>query len=143
MVLAMPGVAGLGQRVLAGSQQPDASSLAASLDQLGFQVNPANVLQIRAALLTEADRLDKVLGRHGRTLHVRAPAADPVSGVTEQLLNPKIDGLTDQFKAYVGALKAAGAVLADTARRYGFAEQQINDSFKQQDQDPGLEGTPR
>lgn len=143
MVLAMPGVAGLGQRVLAGAEGPQALSLAASLDQLGFQVNPENVLQIRAALLGEAERLGDLLFVHSRTLHIRAPAADPVSGATEQLLNPKIDRLSDQFQAYVDALKAAGAVLAGTARGYGFTEQQITDSFKEQNQNPESEGTPR
>lgn len=143
MVLAMPGVAGLGQRVLAGSQGPTDPSLAASLDHLGMQVNPENVLQIRAALLTEADRLDSLLGRHGRTLRIRAPAPDPVSGPTEALLNPKIDRLTDQFKAYVHALKAAGGVLKATAQQYGYTEQQITDSFKSQEQNSGMEGMPR
>lgn len=143
MVLAMPGVEGLGQRVLAGSPGPTDPSLAASLDHLGMQVNPENVLQIRAALLTEADRLDAMLQRHYTSLGIRAPAPDPVSGATEQVLNPKIHRLTDQFKAYVGALKAAGAELAGTAQGYGYTEQQITDSFKTQGQDSASEGMPR
>lgn len=143
MVLAMPGVDGLGQRALAGSPGPTDPSLAASLNHLGMQVTPENVLHIRAALLTEADRLDVLLQRHYTSLGIRAPAPDPVSEVTETVLNPKIDGLTDQFKAYVGALKAAGAVLAGTAQGYGYTEQQITDSFKALGQDSASEGMPR
>lgn len=143
MVLAMPGVAGLGQRVLAGSQGPTDPSLAASLDHLGIQVAPENVLQIRASLLAEADRLDALLQRHYTSLGIRAPAPDPVSGATEHVLNPKIRLLTDQFKAYVGALKTAGAVLAGAAQGYGYTEQQITDSFKAQEQGSTSEGMPR
>lgn len=143
MVLAMPGVAGLGQRVLAGSQGPPDPSLAASLDHLGMQVNPENVLRIRTALLAEADRLDGLLRRHSRTLRIRAPAADPVSGAAEAALNPKIDLLAVQFQAYIDGLTAAGDVLAGTARGYGYTEQQVKDSFDPAKQGSGSEGTPR
>lgn len=143
MVLAMPGVAGLGQRVLAGSQGPTDPSLAASLDHLGMQVNPENVLQIRTALLAEAERLADMLRVHSWELRVRAPAPDPVSEAAEATLNPKIDRLAAQFQAYVDALKNAGGVLEATARTYGYTEQQVKDSFDPAKQGSGLEGMPR
>lgn len=143
MVLAMPGVEGLGQRVLAGSPGPTDPSLAASLDHLGMQVNPENVLQIRASLLGEADRLDALLHIYLLQLWVRAPAKDPVSIPTADLLNQKIGGLAEQYKAYVNALTAAGAVLEGTARAYGYTEQQVKDSFRPDKQGPESEGMPR
>lgn len=139
----MPGVAGLGQRVLAGSQGPTGPSLAASLDHLGMQVNPENVLHIRAALLTEADRLDALLHTYLLQLWVRAPAKDPVSIPAANLLNQKIGGLADQYKEYVNALTTAGDVLAAAARAYGYTEQQVKDSFDPNKQGPEFEGMPR
>lgn len=143
MVLAMPGVDGLGQRALAGSPGPTDPSLAASLNHLGMQVTPENVLHIRAALLTEADRLHALLQTYLLQLWVRAPAKDPVSITAAELLNQKIGGLADQYKAYVNALTGAGAVLAGTARTYGYTEQQVKDSFDPNKQRPGLERMPR
>lgn len=143
MVLAMPGVDGLGQRALAGSPGPTDPSLVASLNHLGMQVTPENVLHIRAALLTEAERLGDLLRLHGWELRVRAPAPDPVSAAAEMTLNPKIDLLTTQFQAYVDTLKTAGGVLAATARTYGYTEQQVKDSFDRSKQGLGLEGMPK
>lgn len=127
MVLVMVGVEGLGRRVMAGSQSPLAADLGARLDQLGLQVNTDNVLQVGKALLTEADRLRRVLYKARPTLRMLPPGGDPVSGPATDALNEKLDGLSAQCEAQVNALRGAAAVLADTARAYGKTEQEIHD----------------
>ncbi len=129
MVAAVTGVQGLGRRALAGEAWPQATGLAADLDHLGMQVTPANVLQVRNAVLGEARRLNLVLKLHRGSLRVGLCGGDPVSGPAAELFNQKIDALVAQCQGYVDGLRRAGLALEQTARDYGHAEQQITDSF--------------
>ena len=104
-------------------------SLAADLDQLGLQVTPANVLQVRNALRGETERLGQLLVRYDGALPVQPHAADPVSVAAAPLFNEKIAALRQQCQGYVDALSQAGLELERTAREYGQAEQQIQQSF--------------
>ncbi len=94
-----------------------------------MQVTQENVLAVRKTLLAEAVQLDGLLSLHSRTLRVRAPAGDPVSGPAAELLNEKLEGLKVQFQTHVNALKAAGNALTVTAQAYGYTEEQIKASF--------------
>jgi len=95
-----------------------------------MQVTPANVLQIRNALLAESQLLhDKVLAAQ-RQVHVGKPGNDEVSESAAEGFNTKIKALLDQCQAYVDALAAAAGNLSQMAKSYGHTEQQINDSFK-------------
>ncbi|HTF46914.1 MAG TPA: hypothetical protein VK735_05640 [Pseudonocardia sp.] len=138
----MTGEVGLGQRALSGARSAPEQALAGSLDALGLQVNRDNVLQVRNALKAEWVRLSDLMVYHGPMLHVGECGPDPVSGPAAELFNDKVKALADQCNGYVQALGASADMLEQTARAYGYAEDQIEASFTAfQDSHPS--GAPR
>jgi uncharacterized protein YukE len=110
-----------------GSRLSPAAEVRSSVGAM--QVTPANVLQIRNALLAESQLLsDKVAVATGRAT-VGKPGQDPVSETASDGFNQKIKALMDQCHGYVNALTEAAASLEQTAKSYGHTEQQINESF--------------
>lgn len=133
---------GLGRRVVGAAETPHTASLAASLDDLGFQVDRDTVLQTGAALLAEAHRLEKLVRSHRPALRMQPPAGDLVSGPAADEFNTKIQALADQCEADARVLTAAAVKLADDARRYGFTEQEITAVFGEVPAAPGGPGAP-
>ncbi len=86
-LLTMSGVQGLGQRAAAAGGP---SGMASSLDHLGLQVNPENVLKVRAMLMAEADRLYHDMWRYEPQSMVRLCGGDPVSRQAMDGFNVKI-----------------------------------------------------
>jgi len=105
-------------------------SAASALNDVAMQVDPANVLQVAAVLLTEAYRLDTVLREEMDRAVVGLCGGDPVSLEAADAFNERIRELRNQCQAYNNELRAAGWALQDTARSYGISEEQIAASFR-------------
>jgi hypothetical protein len=98
---------------------------------LALQVNRDTVLQARAALLAEAERLDGALrARHGAFTGVGVCGGDPVSPEAAQAFNERINALVEGCRAYNSALRASATTLDATARAYGFTDSEIAASFR-------------
>lgn len=119
----MSGVQGLG----GVGGPPDVTS---RLEKLGMQVNPRNVVKVRAVLLAEADRLEKVFVLREQRARVRLCGDDPVSHDAMLAFNCRIEGFLAAFRAQYTALRDAGERLAVTAREYGIAESRIEASAR-------------
>lgn len=99
---------------------------------MALQVNRDTVLQARAALLTEANRLDLELTRRYIDFEgVGLCGRDPVSPEAAQAFNKRIALLVASCRAYNSALNASADVLAATAHSYGFTDDEIAASFPQ------------
>lgn len=105
-------------------------SAAGALNDVALQVTPANVLQVRAAILTEAERLQDSINNERSNVRVGECGGDPVSKEAAVAFNERITDLITQCDAYVAELFNSGAALADIARSYGTTEEQIAASFR-------------
>lgn len=104
--------------------------LTAAADHLSMQVGRGNVLQARNALLGEVGRL---------RAHLRANIAseesiglcgdDPVSHDARSAFTERIDGLVQHCWDYTVELEAAAHRLDETARSYGWTDEEIEASF--------------
>lgn len=104
----------------------------AAVAAVGLQVNRDTVLQARAALLAEADRLDDELRkswnlREGTDL---VCGRDPVSPEAAAAFTERIAALQSNCTAYNRDLREAARALDDTARSYGFTDDEIAASFQ-------------
>ena len=102
---------------------------ATSVQSLTMQVDRETVLQARAAVLAEAFRLRAAIHKHGPGLGIGLCGGDPVSGDARAAFNERIGVLIDQCRQYTDDLEAAGHALGDTARSYGYTEDEITASF--------------
>lgn len=105
-------------------------SLDAAMAALRMQVDRDTVLQTRAALLGEAERLRLAIQRHGSYAHVGLCGGDPVSKDASAAFNERIGALIDRCWRYTVDLESAADTLSDIARRYGYTEDQIAASFR-------------
>jgi hypothetical protein len=114
-----------------GVPQPNnvGASMKADLDQAMMQVNPNNVLDVRRAVLTEAEDLREFVRLNGQRMKVGLCGSDPVSPIAAQGFNEKIDAHIEEVIAYVRSLVDAGQQLARAAREYGHTEAEITASF--------------
>jgi hypothetical protein len=108
---------------------PSPTAASAAIESLMLQVNRETVLQARAALLGEAQRLRDEIQRHGDQIVVRLCGGDPVSPDASKAFGERIAVLISHCDRYVTDLENAGKQLADTARLYGFTEAEIAGSF--------------
>lgn len=97
---------------------------------LGLQVSRDNVLQARAVLLAEADRLDRHVEGCLKGGWIGICGNDPVSPEAAAAFNERIDALLNQCLRYNADLRAAAQALDATARRYGYSDGEIADSFR-------------
>lgn len=105
--------------------------LDAAVQALALRVNRETVLQARAALLAEAERLDKDLQRsHREYAGVGLCGGDPVSPEAAHAFNERIDTLIDSCFAYNRDLRASATALEATARAYGYTDDEIAASFQ-------------
>lgn len=109
---------------------PVRAHLDAAVADVGMQVTRDNVLQARAALLAEADRLDAALAHEaGDMKNVGLCGGDPVSADAAPAFDERVMLLLEQCKAYNKHLREAAASLHDVARSYGYTEDEISSSF--------------
>jgi hypothetical protein len=105
--------------------------LDAAVRSLALQVNRDTVLKARAALLAEADHLDKDLQRSHREFGgVGRCGADPVSPEAALAFNERIHALVNQCFSYNRDLRASAYALDATARSYGYTDDEIAASFQ-------------
>lgn len=95
-----------------------------------LRVDRDNVLQLRAGILAEADRLDRDLALARRDCQVGLCGGDPVSPEAAVAFNSRIDSWLDHCAQYIKALRESANTLDDSARRYGYTESEIVDSFR-------------
>jgi len=105
--------------------------LDAAVSALALQVDRHTVLAARAALLAEADRLDKNLQRSHRDFGgVGRCGGDPVSPEAASAFDERINALVTQCLAYNRDLRASASALDATARAYGYTDDEIAASFR-------------
>lgn len=105
--------------------------LDAAVHALGLQVNRDTVLQARAALLAEADRLDAaILHRVGSGRGIGVCGGDPVSPEAAAAFNERIDTLIEGCRRYNQDLREAAQNLDAVARHYGYTEDEIAASLR-------------
>jgi hypothetical protein len=96
-------------------------------------VNHDNVLAAAKIIQTQIDTLDDILGTKGPALVVDPAADDPVSQDAARAWNYRLVGADDSYAAriadYVLSLKKLVAQLKDSAKTYGFNEQDIAAAF--------------
>lgn len=114
----------------------------------GLRITPANVMQVRNALLAESQLMrDQVaMMKMNVGMGVGRPGLDRVSERAEPEFNAKIGAMLEQWAAYVDALKAGAEELGQMARRYGHTEDQLAASFRRFQRDnppPMAPGAPR
>jgi hypothetical protein len=101
----------------------------ADLASLRLQVNPDNVLQIRNSLEAESVYLRKQIAQFSVLGRVGEPGNDLVSKPAAEGFNAKIDPYWTEQSAYAALLHSMADEFEQTAKSYGIAEQQIQDSF--------------
>jgi len=107
-----------------------ATPLDAAVRALALQVNRDTVLQARAALLAEADRLDVELGKRAHAYGgVGICGGDPVSPEAAGAFNERINALVMDCRSYNRELRAAANALDATAQSYGYTEDEIAASY--------------
>ena len=104
-------------------------AMQSDMDRAMMQVNPDNVLDVRKALLAEAEDLQRFLYIHQPGMKVGDCGSDPVSHPAADAFNDKIQAHLKEANAYVRSLIDAGSQLAQVARTYGHTEAQIAASF--------------
>jgi hypothetical protein len=110
---------------------PEDGRLAAAVEALALRVNRETVLEARAALLAEADRLDKNLQRsHREYAGVGLCGRDPVSPEAATAFNERIEALIGHCFAYNRDLRTSAEALSATARAYGYTDDEIAASFQ-------------
>lgn len=112
----------------------------------GMRVTPQNVLQIRNALLAEAQLMADKIQRARTECAVGEPGLDPVSLEMAPMFNGKIGALLAEWDAYVRSLKDGAGTLGQMARAYGRTEQEVGDSFARYQRDnppPAQPGPPQ
>lgn len=110
-----------------GAHRPQ---LDAAVGALALQVSRETVLAARAALLAEAERLDRELVERHRGHDVGRCGDDPVSPEAAIAFNERINALAENCFAYNRDLRAAAGALDGVARTYGFTDEQIAASFR-------------
>ena len=104
--------------------------LDAAVSALALQVDRHTVLAARAALLAEAERLDRELVERHRGHEVGRCGGDPVSPEAAVAFNERINALLENCFAYNRDLRAAASALDATAHKYGYTDEQIAESFR-------------
>ena len=107
-----------------------ATPLDAAVRALALQVNRETVLQARATLLAEADRLDIELAKRKLGSEVGLCGGDPLSPEAASAFNERINALVMGCQAYNSELRAAATALEDSARMYGYTDEQIAISYR-------------
>ncbi|APU18951.1 hypothetical protein [Actinoalloteichus sp. GBA129-24] len=101
---------------------------------INLAVNPDNVLQARKALLDEATRLTAVLDSVEDRLRMAPMGGDPASIDFARVVTDKLRENPDSYfhrcQQYVDNLEAGARALAETAREYGYTEDEITDSLQ-------------
>ncbi|SMC94052.1 hypothetical protein [Kibdelosporangium aridum] len=98
-----------------------------------MKVNHDNVLAAAKIIQTQIDALNGSIREHGPALFVEASADDPVSRDAAEAWNHRLAGADDSYlariQAYQESLLKLIVQLKESAKTYGFSEQDIEASF--------------
>jgi hypothetical protein len=98
-----------------------------------LKVNHGNVLAAAKIIQAQIDALDRVIYDHKRSLFVEAAAGDPVSVDAADAWNYRLVGADDSYAAriteYLDSLRKLITQLRESAKAYGFNDQDITASF--------------
>jgi hypothetical protein len=101
-----------------------------------FAVNKDNVLAAARIIDTQADNLFKQLRRTREQLRVDPPGGDDVSTRIAPAWNDRLvdddDSYAERIGQYVLGLRKLAVQLGDTAKAYGYSEEQIEAAFRGQ-----------
>jgi hypothetical protein len=101
-----------------------------------FTVSQHNVLAAAKIIETQADALFQQLGSARRNLRIDPPGGDDVSTRIAPAWNDRLvdddDSYAQRIADYVTGLKKLAVQLGDTAKAYGFTEDQIEAAFRGQ-----------
>ncbi|WP_232662810.1 hypothetical protein [Pseudonocardia sp. TRM90224] len=116
---------------MADSPGPFRPKLDAAVASVAMQVNRDNVLKARAVLMAEADRLDDVLtNARNNNPGIGLCGGDPVSRDAQAAFNERIEALFEGCKQYNSDLREAASALDETARFYGYTDDEIANSYR-------------
>lgn len=93
------------------------------------QVNRDNVLAVRNALRTQTDTMRVALQKANLELRLACCGGDPVSADATPMFQGKIDGVLAKHWAHYAEIREAVDRLTETAREYGYTDEQIRASF--------------
>lgn len=105
------------------------AQLDAAVADLSLQVDRDTVLQARAALLGEVERLRSLIHTNRQGAFIGLCGADPVSADAAPAFNERIAALLQQCWQYTIDMESAAHTLDDTARGYGYTDAEIAASF--------------
>lgn len=94
------------------------------------QVNRDNVLAVRNAIKQQADDLQRTLQMTTAEIRVGKCGGDPISADAVPMFMHKIGEVLAIHWNHLQEVREAVDRLTDTARRYGYTEGQIQESFK-------------
>lgn len=97
------------------------------------QVNRDNVLAVRSAIQQQAEDLQRCLQATMLDARVDPCGGDPISAEATPLFNTKIRQILKVHWNHLDELRSAVDRLGESARRYGFTEEQVAESFKQRE----------
>jgi hypothetical protein len=101
-----------------------------------FTVNQHNVLAAARIIESQADALLDRWRLARKDLVVEAPGSDDVSTRIAPAWNDRLvdddDSYANRVRDYIGGLRKLAVQLADTAKAYGFTEDQIEAAFRGQ-----------
>lgn len=100
---------------------------------LSFQVTRENVLQARTAVMNEGYDLQYTVQQQRSGLTVGRCGGDPVSGDAAREFTNRFQAIANRMDEYAQNLIHAGKALAETARQYGYTEEEIAASFRPPD----------
>lgn len=98
-----------------------------------FTVNRDNVLAAGRIIESQAEALMDIWKRRSRDLAIEAPGEDDVSirmaQAWNELLYNSDDSYRNRIKDYIIGLRKLAVQLGDTAKAYGFSEEDISAAF--------------
>lgn len=98
-------------------------------DSLMTQVNRDNVLQVRNVLRHEVEAMLPVLQRANVELQLPPCGGDPISADATPMFQRKIVEVVRKHWAHYAEIREAVDRLTDTARDYGYTDEEITASF--------------
>lgn len=113
-----------------------AENAAKSVSSGTFTVNKDNVLAAARIIDTQAEVLFKQLRRTKEQLRIEPPGGDDVSTRIAPAWNDRLvddeDSYAERIGQYVLGLRKLAVQLGDTAKAYGYSEEQIEAAFRGQ-----------
>jgi hypothetical protein len=99
-----------------------------------FTVNQDNVLAAGRIIEAQAEALQAVYSDRARSLRIESPGDDDVSirmtKAWNELLYTNDDSYRNRIKEYIVALRKLAVQLGDTAKAYGYSEDDIEAAFR-------------